>query len=191
MEDPLKIIQRKKRKSYNITGHAHELTFSCYHQYDYLNDPLCCRLLMEELSTARVKYKFYLWAYVLMPTHIHLLIYPYKSNYNISIILQSIKGKLSTSYRNLLSKDNPELFKKMCIKIGRKEVFRFWQVGGGFDRNLWNTKAIHSSINYIEANPVRAGFVENPEDWKWSSAKARKYQKGLIPDDFDIPVLMK
>ena len=31
--------QRKTRKTYNIENHAHELTFSCYHQYDYLNDP--------------------------------------------------------------------------------------------------------------------------------------------------------
>ncbi|MBN2029441.1 transposase [bacterium] len=191
MEDSLKIIQRKKRKSYNIAGHAHELTFSCYYQYDYLKNPLCCRLFMNELSTARIKYKFYLWAYVLMPTHVHLLLYPYKSNYNISTILQSIKGKMSTSYRYLLSKNNPELFRKMCIKIRRKDIFRFWQVGGSFDRNLRNAKAAHSSINYIEGNPVRAGLVEYPEDWKWSSARARKYQKGLIPDDFGIPVLMK
>jgi hypothetical protein len=32
--------------------------------------------------------------------------------------------------------------------------YRIWQKGGGFDRNLWNGKAIHNSIGYIEANPV-------------------------------------
>jgi len=42
MNNQLKTTQRKKRKSYNIQGHAHELTFSCYHQYDYLNDTTCC-----------------------------------------------------------------------------------------------------------------------------------------------------
>ena len=92
MTDQSKIIQRKKRKTYNIEGHAHELTFSCYHQYDYLNDPKCCTFFMEELSSAREKYQFYLWAYVLMPNHVHLLIYPYQSNYKISIILQAIKS---------------------------------------------------------------------------------------------------
>ena len=49
-------------------------------------------------------------------------------------------------------------------------------------------KAIHSSIQYIEANPVRSGFVENPEDWKWSSAYTRVNKIGLIPDKFNIPV---
>jgi len=78
----------------------------------------------------------------------------------------------------------------MCIKTGKKRVFRFWQIGGGYDRNLWTAKAVRSSIKYIEANPVRKELVKKPEDWKWSSASARSYQKGLIPDDFDIPFLM-
>ena len=98
---------------------------------------------------------------------------------------------MSTQYRNLLVKKNPALFEKMCIKIGRKRIFYFWQSGGGFDRNLWNAKAIHSSITYIEANPVRAGLVKDPEDWKWSSARARIYQEGIIADHLNVPVLIK
>ena len=52
-------------------------------------------------------------------------------------------------------------------------------------------KSIHSSIKYIEANPVRSGLVEKPEDWKWSSAYARVNESGLIPDNFNIPVLIR
>jgi len=33
--------------------------------------------------------------------------------------------------------------------------------------------------------------VENPEDWKWPSARGRRYNEGPVPDDSDIPVLMK
>ena len=180
MNDQPNKIHSKKRKSYNIEGHAHELTFSCYHHHKYFNDPLCCELFIKELASARDKFQFYLWAYVIMPTHVHLLIYPFRSNYNISIILQSIKGKFSTTYRNILKNTNMELFEKICIQEGKKKVFRFWQAGGGFDRNLWNAKAIHSSIQYIEANPVRAGLVEYPEDWKWSSARARIFSEGQL-----------
>ena len=45
--------QRKKLKRYDIPGHAHELTFSCYHRLHYLNDPNCCTLFIDELSQAR------------------------------------------------------------------------------------------------------------------------------------------
>ena len=70
-------------------------------------------------------------------------------------------------------------------------MFRIWQPGGGFDRNLWSAKAIHYSINYIEGNPVRAGLVETPEEWLWSSARARLMNTELVSDFNDVPVLMK
>jgi len=37
----------------------------------------------------------------------------------------------------------------------------------------------------------RADLVENPENWKWSSARGRRYKEGLVPDDSDNPFLMK
>jgi len=189
MTDNSKEKIRKKRKTYNIEGHAHELTFSCYHQYCYLEDPVSCTIFMEELSAAREQYNFQIWAYVLMPTHVHLLLYPLQKVYNISMIQQSIKGKMSTRYRRILLEKNPDKFERMCVTAKGKKVFRFWQTGGGFDRNLWSSKAILYSINYIEANPVRAKLVKNPEDWQWSSYRARKYKEGLEPDDFEIPFL--
>jgi len=186
-----KKIHRKKLKHYDIPGHAHELTFSCYHQLNYLKDPACCKIFMEELSLAREKFQFQLWAYVLMPNHVHLLIYPCKHDYKISIILQSIKGRTSKHYGDKLLAEKPKVYEKYCIKVGQKKTFRFWKAGGGYDRNLWNAKAIHASIKYIEENPVRAGLVESTEEWKWSSARARFYNEGLVPDDFNIPILMK
>jgi len=126
-----------------------------------------------------------------MPNHVHLFIYPTQNEYKIAAILQSIKGKTSKRYRDILLAERPEIYDKLCIKAGNKKVFRFWQAGGGFDRNLWNAKAIHNSVNYIEYNPVRAGLVNAPEEWQWSSARTRYPNKGLLPDDLDIPVLMK
>ena len=37
--------QRKKLKRYDIPGHAHE-TFSCYHRFHYLNDPIVAHYLL-------------------------------------------------------------------------------------------------------------------------------------------------
>ena len=75
-------------------------------------------------------------------------------------------------------------------RVGLNRKFRFWQAGGGFDRNLWNPEAIHRAINCIEANPVRANLAAAPKDWTWSSAYARATGWGVIPDNTDIPMLM-
>jgi len=58
---------RKKLKRYDIPDHARELTFSCYHLFDYLSDTTSCFLFLEELERARDIFMFNIWAYVMMP----------------------------------------------------------------------------------------------------------------------------
>jgi len=64
----------KKCKRYSIDGHAHELTFSCFHRRQFLRSDRACNWLARAISNAREKHLFHIWAYVFMPTHAHLLI---------------------------------------------------------------------------------------------------------------------
>ncbi len=106
---------RKKLKRYDIAGHAHEMTFSCYHRFDYLNDRTSCLLFLEELGRAKQLFKFKLWAYVLMPNHVHLLLFPYEATYKISAILQSIKGRTSKRYGEYLQSTARHKYQRYCI----------------------------------------------------------------------------
>jgi hypothetical protein len=65
--------KHKKIKHYDTPGHAHELTFSCYHRYDHFSNSAACKLFLSELERSRKEDDFELWAYVLMPNHVHLL----------------------------------------------------------------------------------------------------------------------
>jgi putative transposase len=53
-----------------------------------------------------------------------------------------------------------------------KVTHRFWQRGGGYDRNLRSVPDVHEKIKYIHENPLRRGLVARAEDWPWSSARA-------------------
>lgn len=68
---------------------------------------------------------------------------------------------------------------------------RFWQRGGGYDRNLNRANTIHATIAYIHENPVRRGLVDRAEALRWSGAG--HYLGGrdvsLIPDAHSIPPL--
>ena len=134
---------RRKIKHYNTPNHAHELTFSCYHHYPYLLDEIVCDIFISELTNARIQFNFSIWAYVLMPDHVHLLIKLNNEVYSISKILQYIKGKSSTQYRHYLIQNFSERYESMCILKTERKIFKFWQTGPGFDRNLWSTQAIH------------------------------------------------
>ena len=100
----------KKLKHYNSQGHVHELTFSCYHRYKYLNDPIACEMFIEELFQSKEEHQFQLWAYVLMPNHVHLLIWPLNAKYNIASILNSMKGRMAKKYRD------QENFLRECLE---------------------------------------------------------------------------
>jgi putative transposase len=88
-------IHRKKCRRYNFPGDAHELTFSCYRHRAFLSSNRTCRYLVDSIVRAKQKYEFDLWAYVFMPNHAHLLVYPRKQDYSVSQILLSIKQSVS------------------------------------------------------------------------------------------------
>jgi putative transposase len=163
---------RKTRRAYNIRGQAHELTFTCRHGLKMLESDRVRRWVVEAIERARAKHPFQLWAYVIMLEHMHLLIYPTDPDYDISEILKSIKQSVSRRAVAWSRKNSPEFLPRLRVEwpSGRVE-HHFWQQGGGYDRNMWQPKALWASVDYIHMNPVRKGLVAQPTDWYWSSAR--------------------
>src|SRR5688500_18904078 len=83
--------RRLRRPAANEPGHVHELTFSCFRGYSFLKAERTCQWLADALHAARAECNFALWAYVFMPSHGHLLIYPKEPDYSIRAILKAIK----------------------------------------------------------------------------------------------------
>jgi putative transposase len=158
----------KKRMSYDIPGQAHELTFSCYQNRQFLKSETICGFFIESLKRAKEKHNFDIWAYVIMPEHIHLLIFPQEQKYFIAKILQSIKQSSSKKAISYFKHSVPEMLERLTIDQ-KDRKYRFWQDGGGYDRNVYSN-ALKEMVTYIHNNPIRRGLVDNPEDWKWSSA---------------------
>ena len=124
------------------------------------------------MDQARRKLDFALWAYVIMPEHIHLLLRPRTVDYRMPHILAALKRPVSAKAKQYLTEINATTWLLiLTVKEGDSFVFRFWLPGGGFDENHWEEYPIHEVIAYIHANPVRRGLCERPEDWYWSSAR--------------------
>jgi len=164
---------RHLRNSFNDSGHAHEFTFCCYHGYKLLSKDRTREWFVDALDRARRIYHFLLIAYVIMPEHAHLLTLPEAWEYETSRFLKSVKKGVSQRAMSLLRKEErSDWLERLTHRYpGGKVERRFWQPGGGYDRNIVTQKALLSSIRYIHANPVRRGLVQNPLDWEWSSAR--------------------
>ena len=172
-------MHRKKCKRLNIPGDAHELTFSCFNQQPFFDNEEYCWKLIDSINRARGIHDFHLWAYVIMPEHVHLLIWPQTADYSISNILTSIKLSVSKSIIGKLKQLETDKLKLM--RTGeRNRPYRFWMAGGAYDRNMDTQETLMKSVNYIHNNPVKRGLVENPEDWTWSSYRAWNGLKDVI-----------
>jgi putative transposase len=56
------------------------------------------------------------------------------------------------------------------MRTGRKyRKYRFWQKGGGYDRNIVKENTLLHTVRYIHNNPVRKELVEEPGKWYYSS----------------------
>jgi len=83
--------------------------------------------------------------------------------------------------RDHLRVANPSLVAQLVAPSKGSVENRFWQQGGGFDRNVPDEDALGNMINYIHMNPVRRGLCESMFDWPFSSAR------GYYPELSDPP----
>jgi len=91
------------------------------------------------------------WAWCLMPNHVHLILVP--------------------SSEDGLARALGPLHRRYSVEVNQRE---------GWSGHLWQSRFasfpldeahLHACLRYVELNPVRAGLVERPEEWPWSSAR--------------------
>ena len=181
MIDPLTGRVRKLRRAFCDPGHAHELTFSCYQRLPLLGKDRTRTWLHDSLARARERWEFELWAYVIMPEHVHVLLFPRLDVCDVGDILKSIKQPVARRAPEWLRANDPRWLErlKVCRPGGRTE-YRFWQQGGGYDRNIVNPKVAWASVDYLHDNPVRRGLVSRAIDWQWSSARCYAGLDGVL-----------
>ncbi len=174
---------QKRRERFDEAGHARELTFTCFRRYRFLERDRARSWFLEALQAARMEHAIELWAYVIMPEHVHLLVYPRNAEASVSEFLQEVKEPVGRKAVQYLKANAPDWLERVTVREGKRIRHRFWQPGGGYDRNVTDPKTLAHMIEYIHANPVRRGLVQNPTDWNWSSAR---WFAGLQP----VPVEM-
>jgi putative transposase len=134
-------------KRYHAEGHYHFLTFSCFRRFRYLGDDRSRTVFLDMLETLRERHRFFVFGYVLMPEHVHLLLSE-PSLQRLDNTLRVLKGQTS--------------------KLLKDSRAQFWQTRY-YDFNVFTQAKFVEKLRYIHRNPVTRGLVEKPEDYPWSS----------------------
>lgn len=163
---------RKTVRHFDDEACLHEFTFSCCQRRQMLLQGERPRLLSEAIDRGCQNQQWGLAAFVYMPEHVHLLMFPVGRSTRVSPLLFAIKRPFSFRVKQSLEESGDPLLKELTIRQ-RPGVttFRFWQEGPGYDRNIESENAARASVDYIHLNPVRRGLCEHAADWKWSSAR--------------------
>ncbi len=159
-------------------GGVRFITFSCHRGLPLFSNPAICLVFAEVLAAARVRLRLRLCAWVIMPEHVHLLAIP-ASGVHLGDTLRSIKMSVARRVLARWRKLNAPILLRLAV---RESAPRFWQAGGGFDRNVRDDAELSRSIRYIHRNPVRRGLTARPEDWPWSSVRWWMGERGGLCD---------
>jgi putative transposase len=105
-------------------------------------------LLAESCQAAGVD----IWAWVLMPNHVHLILAPQDAD--------GLRRALAPVHRRYAG----------VIHARRRRTGHFWQ--GRFGAVAMDEAHLAAAVRYVALNPVRARLVARPEEWRWSSVPA-------------------
>ena len=92
------------------------------------------------------------WAWCLMPNHVHLVLVPSDED--------GLRRALAPVHRRYAG----------AIHARRKRTGHFWQ--GRFGCVVMDEDHLAAALRYVSLNPVRARLVERAQDWRWSSTRA-------------------
>jgi putative transposase len=114
------------------------------------HDDADCQRYLGMLSDAIHEHGLHLHAYCLMPNHVHLLATP-KAEQSIALVMQAL-GRRYVRYFNARTKRTGTL----------------WE--GRYRSTIIDSEAYFLTCSrYIEMNPMRAGLVDTPAAYPWSS----------------------
>ena len=156
---------RKTMKRREIEGDVRFITFSCEKRLPLLGNPKVKAIITESIFVSRARFGFELFAWVIMPEHVHVLVRP-RPPFLLDRALLAIKLGVSRKVIKRWKELNAPILERLQRPDG---TVRFWQKGGGFDRNVRTEAAFCREVRYIHRNPVQRGLVAKPEDWSWSS----------------------
>ena len=123
-------------------------------------------LVLETLATQRAAGRLLLFAYVVMPDHVHLLLAA--RELGLAAAMRDFKQLVTHRLAQDSKRSGPLLQPRY------------------FDRILRAARDFTEKLDYIHNNPVAAGLCAAPTAWRWSSAAA--YAKSLDGCEAPLPV---
>lgn len=145
-------------------------------QYVFTSFPFF-NIIIDSFKYCQVEKGLRIHGYVIMPNHIHTILSA--RDHNLSSILRDFKRFTSRKISRELNESNNQrlvnYFAATAVSVGKGNEYKIWK-SGSHPEMIYSEKFFMQKLNYIHDNPVRKGFIDRPDHWKFSSA--RNYSEG-------------
>jgi len=138
--------KRIRLKNFNYLGtYRYSITICTYNKKKIFTDKELVSWLVKSLEEKAKLLNFKVWAWCLMPDHLHLLVEGSNSDSNLKKFISSYKQQTSFEFKKKMNQ-------------------RLWQINF-YDHVLRTEEDTIAVANYIFNNPVRAGLANNYKDY--------------------------
>jgi putative transposase len=146
------------------------VTTTCRNWLPLLRPDLNKKIVCDSISFVNNKFKCCILGYVIMPNHIHLILF-FKENNQLSAWMRDMKKFTSTEIRRAIDRSgNSALLEKLRFAENDR-VFKIWEDRFD-DLYLENKRLLEQKLKYIHLNPLQARWrlVMLPHEYTYSSA---------------------
>jgi putative transposase len=178
---------------YDIPGHVHFWTISCYHRLTFFVHDELKRVLVDGLRMLQNRFGVCLVGYVIMPEHVHVLLYPHRRGMAeavpISQLLHAFKKHVGFHGKQCLAglrERHGRLWTEALDEWATSSVERTLWTTRGYDFNIDRFETLCEKLDYCHKNPMTRGLVQRAEDWSWSSYRFYEFgDRSILALDWD------
>jgi len=164
---------------------AHYLTMTIVGWIDIFTRKIYRDIVINSLRYCQKEKGLEIYGYVLMSNHIHLIARA-SDGFLLSDVIRDLK-KYTSKQLVIAIQNEPESRKEWMLSIfglagksnSNNKDFQVWKQDN-HAVELYSNLFIIEKLDYIHNNPVRAGIVENPEDYLYSSARNYADLNGIL-----------
>ena len=165
-----------------VEGSAYYITTNIYNRLRIFTSPSFIIPILDRLNFYRYQHSCKIFGYVIMPDHLHLLIFPMGQSSVVSDFMRDFKrftsGRISRQAELEGKSDWIAIFRESGEQTQRAEK-KVWQ-DSFWDQVIISDKFMREKLNYIHMNPVRAGLVDEPGKYPYSSYRNYEFDDNTL-----------
>jgi REP element-mobilizing transposase RayT len=167
----------------------HFVTFQVIDWVDVFTRQIYRDEIIDNFQFYRKQQGLQVHAYVIMSNHIHAILSATQGKIDLSTLINRFKSYTSRSIEKLLQEEPEsrrewmiERFQLAASQHQRNAKFQFW-THDNHPIELDTIEKLRQRMDYVHDNPVKAGIVEKPKDYLYSSARNYHGLWSVMPID--------